>query len=87
MVGKSTMPAITAIVFLLLAPRAARPDDMSDMASWCATQATAPSSVVICSDLELRRMAVIRNKIFADARANLSEADMKELEHFHNESR
>lgn len=63
---------------LLLAAMPARADEMSDMADWCA-KATAPSNVIICSDTELRRMAVIRNKIFADARENLSDEDMREL--------
>jgi uncharacterized protein YraI len=72
--------ALTAAVVLLFTISSAFADDMSDMADWCATKATAPSSVVICSDLELRRMAVVRNKIFADARANLSPDEMKELE-------
>jgi uncharacterized protein YecT (DUF1311 family)/uncharacterized protein YraI len=75
----SVLVATIAATVLLSAARLAYADDMSDMADWCATQATAPSSVVICSDSELRRMAVIRNKIFADARANLSEDDMKKL--------
>lgn len=72
--------ALTAATVLLLTIPSAFADDMSDMADWCATEATAPSSVVICSDPELRRMAVVRNKIFADARANLSPDEMKELE-------
>jgi hypothetical protein len=63
----------------LLAGRSALGDDMSDIADWCATKATAPSSVIICSDPELRRMAVTRNKIFADARAALSVDKMNEL--------
>ena len=58
----------------------ARSDDMSDMANWCASKATAPSSVVICSDPELRRMAIIRTKIFADARSNLTDEDMNQLQ-------
>src|SRR5437762_1373460 len=44
-----------------------RADDMSDISDWC-TKVTAPSNVVICSDPELRRSAVVRNKIFEDAR-------------------
>lgn len=70
--------AAIAAAALLFDAGSSRADDMSDMADWC-TKATAPSSIVICSDPELRRMAVIRNKIFADARANLLQEEMGEL--------
>jgi uncharacterized protein YecT (DUF1311 family) len=59
-------------------PGVALADDMSDITDWCA-KATRPSSVVICSDPELRRMAVIRNKIMGDARAHFSPEDMQEF--------
>jgi len=68
-----------ALFIVILATPLAYADDMSDMANWCATQATAPSSLIICSDFELRRLAVVRNKIFEDARAVLAEDDMREL--------
>jgi uncharacterized protein YecT (DUF1311 family) len=76
---RSSFLLVAAVgITAFLSPAPAHADDMSDMADWC-TKATAPSSVVICSDLELRRMAVIRNKIFADARASFTPDDMKDL--------
>jgi uncharacterized protein YecT (DUF1311 family) len=76
---RSSFLLVAAIgITAFLSPAPAHADDMSDMADWC-TKATAPSSIVICSDLELRRMAVIRNKIFADARASFTPDDMKDL--------
>lgn len=74
----SVLATTAAATVLLFAAGSAHADDMSDMADWC-TKATAPSSMVICSDPELRRQAVIRNRIFADARETLSEEEMKEL--------
>jgi hypothetical protein len=50
-------------------------DDLSD---WCA-QVTKPSSIVICADGDLRQMAMIRNKIFADAKPILSQDAYKQL--------
>src|SRR5262249_38719797 len=76
--SNSSLLPIVAVMFALFAVNSARADDMSDMADWC-TKVTAPSNVVICSDPELRRMAVVRNKIFEDARANFSDGDMKEM--------
>jgi hypothetical protein len=76
---RGSVLVLAVAVASLLAGRSALGDDMSDIADWCATKATAPSSVIICSDPELRRMAVIRNKIFADARAALSVDKMNEL--------
>ena len=38
---------------------------------WCATEATRPSSIVICTDPELRSLAVLRTKLLNDARKNL----------------
>jgi uncharacterized protein YecT (DUF1311 family) len=76
---RSSFLLVAAIgITAFLSPAPAHADDMSDMADWC-TRATAPSSIVICSDLELRRMAVVRNKIFADARAHFTPEDMKDL--------
>ena len=69
--------ALTAMIAVFLAT-GAYADDMSDMADWC-TRASAPSSIVICSDPELRRMTVVRNKIFVDARSHFDPEDMKEL--------
>jgi len=37
----------------------------------CATEATRPSSIVICADPELRSLAVLRTKLLNDARQNL----------------
>jgi uncharacterized protein YecT (DUF1311 family) len=76
---RSSFLLVAAVgITAFLSPAPAHGDDMSDMADWC-TKATAPSSVVICSDLELRRMAVIRNKIFAGAQASFTPDDMKDL--------
>jgi hypothetical protein len=43
----------------------------AELEQWCATQATRPSSIVICADPELRSLAVQRNKLFNDARERL----------------
>jgi uncharacterized protein YecT (DUF1311 family) len=63
---------LTAIVCF---PVAARADDMDE---WC-VRATKPSSVVICSDAELRRGAIGRNKLFETARAKLTPEAYKAL--------
>jgi hypothetical protein len=41
-----------------------------ELDGWCA-QARKASSIVICSDAELRQQAVARNKLFEAARAKL----------------
>lgn len=72
--------AIPVVVLAFGSFGSALGDDMSEMAQWCTTEATSPSSIIICSDPELRRLAVIRNKIFADARGNLDPDDMQVLQ-------
>jgi hypothetical protein len=43
----------------------------AELDQWCATEATRPSSIVICADPELRSLAVLRTKLLNDARAYL----------------
>lgn len=76
---KSALGFFIFAVFFAIGAQSACADDMSEMAAWCATQASAPSSIVICSDPELTRMAVIRNKIIADARESLSPDEFRRL--------
>jgi uncharacterized protein YgiM (DUF1202 family) len=76
---KSALGFFIFAVFFAIGAQSACADDMSEMAAWCATQASAPSSIVICSDPELTRMAVIRNKIIADARERLSPDEFRRL--------
>jgi hypothetical protein len=47
------------------------PSRAAELDEWCAT-ATKPSSIVICADPELRRMAVARTRLFADGQQNLT---------------
>jgi uncharacterized protein YecT (DUF1311 family) len=51
---------------------------VDELDGWCA-QAKKASSVVICSDAELRQQAIARNKLFEAARARLSPEDYKAL--------
>jgi uncharacterized protein YecT (DUF1311 family) len=55
--------------------RLTRADELDD---WCA-QVKKASSIVICSDPELRQQAIIRNKLFEVARARLGPDDYKAL--------
>jgi uncharacterized protein YecT (DUF1311 family) len=68
--GQGPARAILAIVLAVVAAAAgaARADEMD---GWCA-QVKKASSVVICSDAELREQAIGRNKLFGAARAKLS---------------
>src|SRR5947209_5939367 len=43
----------------------------AELDSWC-SQAKRPSSIALCSDPELRELAIQRNKAFDAARARLS---------------
>jgi hypothetical protein len=58
--------------FMITATHAAELDD------WCA-QVKKPSSIVICSDVGLRQLAIERNKAFADAHARLTAEAYKQL--------
>jgi uncharacterized protein YecT (DUF1311 family) len=49
-----------------------------ELDGWCA-QVSKASSVVICSDLELRQQAIDRNKLFEAARQKLSPTEYKVL--------
>jgi uncharacterized protein YecT (DUF1311 family) len=60
---------------ILLMPIAARADELDD---WCPRQ-TKASSIVICSDPELRALAVIRNRQFTTARSDLLDQDYNNL--------
>jgi uncharacterized protein YecT (DUF1311 family) len=69
------LPLYGIVMALACAPGAARADDME---GWCA-QAKKASSIVICSDAELRRQAIARNKLFEAAHAKLSPEAYKAL--------
>lgn len=56
----------------------AGPARSADLDDFCA-KATRPSSIVICADTELRRMAIARNRLFADAQQDLSPEKYKAL--------
>jgi hypothetical protein len=45
--------------------------DPTELDAWCA-QARQPSSIALCSDPELRELAIDRNHAFEAARASLS---------------
>lgn len=49
-----------------------------ELSGWCA-EVSKPSSIVICADRDLRQMAMIRNKIFADAKPIVSADAYKQL--------
>jgi uncharacterized protein YecT (DUF1311 family) len=67
---------LALIVGVLVAgSAAARADEMD---GWCA-QVKKASSVVICSDPELRQQAIARNKLFETAREKLSADEYKAL--------
>jgi hypothetical protein len=59
---------IGSLPALLFPTNASASDDIS---GWCA-KVTKPSSIVICTDPELRRMALARNVLFAEARNTLT---------------
>jgi uncharacterized protein YecT (DUF1311 family) len=73
--GGCVLPLCTLLATLACAPGDARADDMD---GWCA-QVKKASSVVICSDAELREQANARNKLFDAARAKLSPEAYKAL--------
>jgi uncharacterized protein YecT (DUF1311 family) len=58
-------------LFLLAFPISAA--DAAPLDEWCA-QVTAPSSVALCSDTELKALAVERQHAFDEARARVGEA-------------
>jgi uncharacterized protein YecT (DUF1311 family) len=66
-----------ALVILALVAKAA-PARADDLDGWCA-QAKKASSIVICSDSELRRQAMARNKFFEAAREKLDPDAYKTL--------
>ncbi len=49
-----------------------------DLDSWC-SQVEKASSIIICSDPELRQQAIARNRLFEIARQTLSPAAYKTL--------
>jgi len=73
------MPRVLPLCALLAAlasgPGAVLADELD---GWCA-QAKKASSIVICSDAELRQQAIARNRLFEAARAKLSSEDYKAL--------
>lgn len=60
------------------APQRTGEDIDDELSDWC-EQVTKPPSIVICADRDLRQMAMIRNKLFADARAILPPDAYKDL--------
>jgi hypothetical protein len=64
--------AVAALVFSITHARADQLDE------WCKT-AKLPSSVVLCSDPELRGLAIERNEVYAEARARLNPDKQREL--------
>ncbi|MFZ2007065.1 MAG: hypothetical protein WAV02_18425, partial [Stellaceae bacterium] len=60
------------------APARSGEDIDDELSGWC-DQVTKPSSIVICADRDLRQMALIRNKIFADAKNILPGDAFKQL--------
>jgi uncharacterized protein YecT (DUF1311 family) len=69
------LPLCAILAALVCAGGAALADEMD---GWCAQAKKAPS-IVICSDAELRRGAIARNKLFETARATLSPKAYKAL--------
>src|SRR5439155_14505483 len=70
---EATMRRVTLLLGILVgasfaAPAMANPAELD---SWCA-QAKLPSSVALCSDPELRELAIQRNRAFEAARARLN---------------
>jgi hypothetical protein len=63
---------------ILIATAAASSAYSAELDEWC-TKVTKPSSIVICADPELRRLAIMRNKLFADAQQNLTPEGYKLL--------
>src|SRR4051812_10023608 len=78
MISRNLMFTFTAMSALVLSMGLAYADDISDNTMWC-SKVTKPSNVVICSEPELRRLLIIRDKIFMDAKANFSPADVREM--------
>ncbi len=72
---RSLIPLSVLVAALACAPGAALADDMD---AWCA-QVKKASSIVICSDAQLREQAIARNKLFEAARAKLSPETLKAL--------
>src|ERR1700682_5052478 len=71
------MRTIPALIFTALAigTMSARADDLD---AWCA-KATKASSIVICSDPELRQQVLARNKLFDTAQLKLNPDEYKAL--------
>src|SRR5436305_14650895 len=78
MISRNLIFTFTAMSALVLSMGLACADDIADNTMWC-SNVTKPSNVVICSEQELRRLLIIRDKIFMDAKANFSPADMREV--------
>lgn len=55
----------------------------AELDGWCA-QATRPSSIVICADPELRHLAILRTKLFIDAKRNLPAGQYQNLLNYQN---
>lgn len=69
------LPLCALAIAVVCAPSGAQADDMD---GWCA-QVKKASSIVTCSDVDLREQAIARNKLFEAARAKLSPAAYREL--------
>lgn len=72
---------VLAAMFGLLAAASARADEAADMAglnAWCA-KAALPASIAICSDPELRRLAIERQHAYDKLRATLDDAGKARL--------
>jgi uncharacterized protein YecT (DUF1311 family) len=66
------------LIMLLMAAAVSTPAFADDLDGWCA-QAQKASSIVICSDPELRQQALARNKLFDVAKQRLSADAFKAL--------
>ena len=72
---RRALPLCAILATLASGPGIGHADELD---GWCA-QAKKASSIVICSDAELRQQAITRNKLFEAARAKLSPEDYKAL--------
>jgi uncharacterized protein YecT (DUF1311 family) len=72
---RRALPLCALLATLISGPGTGHADELD---GWCA-QAKKASSIVICSDAELRQQAIARNKLFEAARAKLSPEDYKAL--------
>jgi hypothetical protein len=75
--GSTSAPAAVAAP-IPNAPIHSGENIQDELSSWC-EDAKKASSIVICADPDLRQMAMIRNKIFADAKTTLPSDVYKQL--------